>query len=105
MVLCEYYYDPGSEQVMEGLGLIGGICVLPHHDTFGQKWSKRLRGLLPNTVLLGIDEETGIFCNESAGHGRVEGKGQVTLYHNGLIDTIGPGQKANLSFLTWQRLP
>jgi len=105
MVLCEYYYDPGSEQVMEGLRLIGGICLLPHHDTFGQRWVKRLRGLLPNIVLLGIDEETGIICNTSERHGRVYGKGKITLYHNGLIDTIGPEQKVNLSFLTLQNLP
>jgi len=79
MVLCEYYYDPVSDRVMQGLKLIDGICVLPHHITFGQKWVERLRSLLPNIILLGIDEETGIIFRMSEGVGRVLGKGQITI--------------------------
>ena len=36
MVLCEYYYNPADCRVCEGLCLMPGICVLPHHNTFGQ---------------------------------------------------------------------
>src|SRR5438874_9348308 len=35
MVLCQYYYDSGRSQVVEGLGLVPHTCVLPHHNTFG----------------------------------------------------------------------
>jgi cyanophycinase len=105
MALCEYYYDPGSCRVMDGLKLIDGICVLPHHNTFGQTWAARLRKLLPNTILLGIDEETGVICGVSEGLGRVHGKGKITLYHNGLIDKIGPEQEFNLSLLNFSKLP
>ena len=99
MVLCDYYYDPGSSRVMEGLKLIEGICVLPHHNTFGKTWAARLLKLLPDIALLGIDEETGVICNVSEKIGRVHGKGQVTLYHNGLVDKIGPTKEFSLSML------
>ena len=105
MVLCDYYYDPGSSRVMEGLKLIEGICVLPHHNTFGKTWAARLLKLLPDIALLGIDEETGVICNISEKIGQVHGKGQVTLYHNGLIDKIGPEQEFSLSMLINSNLP
>ena len=105
MVLCEYYYDPDSARVMEGLRLIEGICVLPHHNTFGKSWAAPLSELLPNILLLGIDEETGVICNISEGIGRVEGKGGITLHCGGKSDTIGPGQKFSLSQLHISNLP
>jgi len=96
MVLCKYYYDPGSARVMEGLKLINGICVLPHHNTFGKNWVAQLKKLPRHIVRLGIDEETGIICSVSDGLGRVHGKGKITLYHNGRIDKIGPEQEFSL---------
>src|ERR1700674_2213174 len=60
MVMCQYYYDPGKGQVVEGLGLVPNSCVLPHHNTFGKRWAPLLSELLPNAVLLGIDERTGM---------------------------------------------
>jgi cyanophycinase len=105
MVLCETYYDPDSARVLEGLKLIEGNCVLPHHNTFGKNWAARLSELLPNMVLLGIDEETGVMCSESEGIGRVDGKGKLTLYQNGLIEKIGPEQEFSLSLLNIANLP
>ena len=105
MVLCEYYYDPISGQVMQGLKLIDGICVLPHHNTFGQKWVERLRSLLTNSILLGIDEETGLICRISEGIGRVLGKGQITIYRNDWIDKFGPEQELSLTRLGISKLP
>ena len=87
MVLCENYYDPVGAQVMQGLGLVGGICVLPHHDTFGSQWASFLGDLLPGTILVGIDEETGIIDNAPGEHWQVFGKGAITVYHHGQIET------------------
>ena len=99
MVLCEYYYDPGSSRIMEGLKLIKGICILPHHDTFGKDWAPRLSRLLPDSILVGIDEETGLICDISAETGCVQGKGKITVYHDGRIEPIEPGREFNLTFL------
>ena len=42
MVLCEVYYDPSAAQVLPGLNLVRGICMLPHHDTFGRAWEPQI---------------------------------------------------------------
>ncbi len=86
MVLCQYYSDPARGQVVEGLGLVPNSCVLPHHNTFGKGWASRLSTLLPNAVLLGIDERTGMLDDASTDRKRgwrVYGQGAVTLYRNG----------------------
>lgn len=83
MVLCQYYFDPQSKKVAEGLGLIPQVCVLPHHDVFGKNWATQLTNLLPKAILLGIDEQTGMINDVDAGQKnvwRAYGKGFVTLY-------------------------
>jgi cyanophycinase len=92
MVLCEYYYDPVSSQVVKGLDLVERICILPHHNTFGQDWVPQLKKQLPDIFLFGIDEETGVLYNPSQGNWRVYGKGQITLYHSGHVDRFEAGQ-------------
>jgi cyanophycinase len=83
MVMCQHYFDPGKRQVVEGLGLLPNTCVLPHHDTFGKNWAQQLATLLPNVVLLGIDERTGMLDDGEDGRKigwHVYGQGAVTLY-------------------------
>lgn len=80
MVLCENLNYPRGQGATTGLGLVPDICVLPHHNTFGQGWADRLRGLLPNATLVGIDEETAMISNGSVQDWRVYGAGDVTLY-------------------------
>ena len=89
MVLCEHYYDPESGQVFEGLGIVPNACVLPHHDTFGRGWAARLTVLLPSSVLLGIDERTGMLDDGEAGAWRIYGHGTVTLYRGGRATAYG----------------
>jgi cyanophycinase len=89
MVMCQYYSDPGRGQIVEGLDFVPNACVLPHHNTFGKGWALRLTKLLPNAVLLGIDERTGMLNDGDSGNGerktswRVYGQGAVTIYHSG----------------------
>ena len=80
MVLCQHYYDPEGTRVVAGLGLVPNACVLPHHNTFGKRWAVRLRALLPSSVLIGIDERTGMLDDGPGGVWRVYGQGAVTLY-------------------------
>jgi cyanophycinase len=86
MVLGEKYYDPASARVLRGLGLIGGICVLPHHNTFGRDWVPHLSHGHPDIILVGIDEETGMIDNASEGCWQVFGKGAITIYRGGQIE-------------------
>ncbi len=91
MVLCEYYYSPSSKTVRNGLKLIPGACVLPHHNTFGYKWADVISDAIPDTWLFGIDEKTGIINDGPDGCWRIYGKGTVTLYRDKRIKRYGPG--------------
>jgi cyanophycinase len=78
MVMCEFYYDPGQAQVVEGLNLVPASIVLPHHNTFGKSWASRLLEI-PDVTLIGIDEQTGML-NDGGRTWTVYGAGDVTLY-------------------------
>ncbi len=92
MVLCQYYYDPGKRQLVEGLNLLPNTCVLPHHNTFGKNWAAQLSQLLPQAVLLGIDERTGMLDDDGSKTGwHVYGQGAVTVYRNGQPTIYGTG--------------
>ena len=92
MVMCEFYYDPGSGNVVEGLNLVPNSLVLPHHDTFGKRWAPKLLKEIPNVILLGIDEETGMIDDGENNTWTVHGRGGVTLYRNGKVDTYKAGK-------------
>ena len=99
MVLCDYFFDPNTSRIREGLNVLKGICILPHHDNFGQTWASRLTKLLPDSILVGIDEGTGVFCNLSGGRGRVRGKGRLTFYNGDRVHRYGPNQEFDISLL------
>ena len=99
MVMCQYYFDPGRGKVVEGLNFLPNTCVLPHHNTFGKGWAARLTLLLPDVVLLGIDERTGMI-DDGGDRGdagrktawRVYGQGAVTIYRHGQPTIHGAGK-------------
>ncbi len=91
MVLCEYYYDPTAGEIVEGLGLIRDACVIPHHNTSGQSWSNRLKRSLPDSLLIGIDEQTGLINDGPKSSWQVYGKGVVTLYQQKGTQLLKPG--------------
>ncbi len=96
MVLCEYYYDPVSSQVVKGLNLVEYICILPHHNTYGKDWVPQLKQQLPDIVLVGIDEETGALKDASHDDWRVYGKGKITLYHSRHVEEFEAEQEFTL---------
>lgn len=91
MVMCEHYYDPSERKLLSGLNLIPNACVLPHHNNFGKGWVSQLTKSLPDAVLLGIDERTGM-VNDADGNWRVYGGGEVTLYRSGSSVRYGRGE-------------
>lgn len=94
MVMCQYYFDPSKRRVVEGLNFVPNACVLPHHNTFGKGWAQQLTQLLPNVVLLGIDEQTGMIDEGDEEDGwHVYGRGAVTLYRHGKATIYPQGDK------------
>ncbi len=90
MVLCEHYYDPYEKKLLRGLNLIPNACVLPHHNNFGKTWAGQLKGSLPGTTLLGLDESTGVI-DESDNAWRVYGEGEATLYSGEQVQRCARG--------------
>jgi cyanophycinase len=95
MVMCQHYYDPGQANIHAGLDLVPNSLVLPHHDTFGKNWAPQLVTRIPDVILIGIDEQTGML-NEDAGQWTVYGKGSVTLYTGGRKTIIHRGDTFSL---------
>jgi cyanophycinase len=88
MVLCEHLYNPQGKTVMQGLGLLPGCCILPHHNTFGQQWAPRLQKELPGATLIGIDEQTGMINDGPRGAWRVRGLGAVWVYSDKRLERL-----------------
>lgn len=78
MVLGDWYFDPPAGTVHQGLGLVPGVCVIPHFNVWGASWVPRLRARLPEVCLLGIDEGTGLIREAPGDPWRVYGGGRVT---------------------------
>ncbi len=91
MVLCEKLYDPYLRQVIQGLGLVPGCCLVPHHDTSGRKWVAGLRKDLPGLTIIGIDEQTGMIDDGSQRKWNVYGRGGVTIYRQHGARQYEPG--------------
>jgi cyanophycinase len=62
---------------LSALGVVPGISVLPHYETFGHRWVESAREADPDLTLVGIDERTAAFWDGSVW--RVEGPGTVTV--------------------------
>ncbi len=95
MVMCKFYSDPSEGQIHEGLNLVSNSLVLPHHNTFGKSWAPRLRKQIPNVILIGIDEQTGML-NDGAQTWTVYGRGMVTLYSGNTQSVIEAGDSFSL---------
>ena len=98
MVMCQYYFNPERGQVVEGLNFVANTCVLPHHNTFGKRWAAQLSQRLPDAVLLGIDEQTGMLDEGNKTEWRVYGRGSVTIYRKGQQTIYASGQQFSDNF-------
>lgn len=100
MVLGDLYYDPGTSTVRPGLGVIGPILVIPHHEKAGPSWASRLQGLAPESRLLGLDEHTGIIDDAASNGWIVYGVGEAVVYLSGTQYRYRAGQ-----VISFARLP
>lgn len=98
MVLCQHLYDPELGRTVPGLDLVPNACVIPHHNNFGGSWAPRLASVIPDAILVGIDEQTGIL-SDPAGTWTVYGAGRVTLYQNGSAHTYARGESLKLPLI------
>ncbi len=93
MVLGSQMRRPGSGEWVEGLGVVPGTAVLPHHEGRDPvEVSRQLRTRVPaGLTVLGIDARTG--CLGRPGSWRVVGQGRVTVYRGSEWAVYGPGER------------
>lgn len=80
MVMGSLMRRPGGGGWVEGLGIVPGVAVLPHHErSEAAETSRQLQTQVPaGLTVLGIDARTG--CLGQPGSWRVVGSGKVTVY-------------------------
>jgi cyanophycinase len=87
MVLCDPMVDQRGGAFTLGLGLLSGVAVVPHHDTWSEEKVHRTRQLAPKgLVVAGVDERTAL-VRDPDGRWSVEGAGAVTIWRDG--DDVG----------------
>ena len=83
MALCDPMVDPRGGALTLGLGLIGPMAVIPHHDTWSEDKQKRTLRIAPAGLpIVGIDERS-VLLREPDGTWRADGAGQVAVYLDG----------------------
>jgi cyanophycinase len=90
MVLCSHYYDPYEQKLLQGLNMLPNSCILPHYNKYGKEWAAQLTQRLPDVLLIGIDEGTGILSGAD-GRWTVHGAGAVTLLRGDQIQSHARG--------------
>lgn len=83
MVLCDPMVDPRGGALTIGLGLLGPMAVIPHHDTWSEDKERRTLKIAPPTLpIVGIDERTAAI-RDGDGTWRAGGAGDVTVFVGG----------------------
>jgi cyanophycinase len=67
-----------NRRATAGLGLVPGLAVIPHFETFGEGWVASARDALPDVTLVGLDERTAAVWTPD-GVWRAMGPGGVTV--------------------------
>ena len=83
MVLCDPMVDQRGGAFTLGLGLLAGVAVVPHHDTWSEEKVHRTQQLAPKgLVVAGVDERTAL-VRSGEGQWSIEGAGAVTIWRDG----------------------
>ena len=83
MVLCDPMVDQRGGAFTLGLGLLEGVAVVPHLDSWSEEKAHRTQQLAPKgLVVAGVDERTAL-VRDSSGAWKTEGAGAVTVWRDG----------------------
>ena len=83
MALCDPMVDPRGGAFTLGLGLMGQVAIIPHHDTWSSEKAKRTITLAAAGVpVVAIDERTALIRGRDGGWS-VDGVGGVVVFVDG----------------------
>ena len=97
MALCEWTLVrrdfPGhtARRPMPALGLLRGCAVLPHFDSFGERWIPSAQEALGEALLIGVDERTAAVWQE--GLWSAMGPGLVTVIRGAQRSSFSSGER------------
>lgn len=83
MVLCDPMVDPRGGAFTVGLGLLDGMAVVPHADTWSDERSHRTLQLAPKGLIVAAVDERTALVRAPDGVWRAEGAGEVVAYRDG----------------------
>jgi cyanophycinase len=72
------------------LGVVPGIAVLPHFETFGHRWVWSAQAALPEATLVGVDERSAALWID--GRWQAAGAGGVTVIRGSRSERFEPGE-------------
>jgi cyanophycinase len=78
---------------VEALGVVRKTAVLPHYDTFGERWIASAQEAAPELTLLGIDERSAAVWK--GGEWNAMGPGAVTIVKGKKIARFRSGEKVS----------
>jgi cyanophycinase len=79
-VLCDPMVDPRGGAFTVGLGLLGNLAVIPHHNHWSEEKAHRTLLLAPKDLLVvGIDDATALL-RDGDGRWSSEGAGKVAVF-------------------------
>lgn len=81
MIMCEAIMRPAGSHMEQGLGMLPGLVVIPHHDRNLARLAKIFPVIGSRLKCLGIDECTGLVLDGD--HCRILGAGSVSMYEAG----------------------
>ena len=83
MVLCDPMIDPRGGAFTLGLGLVNGLTIIPHANTWSHEKARRTFELAPkDCAVIGVDEQTAVIRGTD-GTWRAAGAGNVAVWVNG----------------------
>lgn len=86
--LCDPMVDPRGGALTLGLGLVGPLAVIPHHDSWSEDKEKRTLHIAPAGLpIAGIPESTALI-RDPDGSWRAEGAGSVVVHVDGEISDL-----------------
>ncbi|HET6312067.1 MAG TPA: Type 1 glutamine amidotransferase-like domain-containing protein [Candidatus Nitrosotalea sp.] len=80
-----------NRRPIDALGLLPKAAVLPHFETFGNRWVESAREAAPGLTLVGVDERSAAVWMKD--EWRAMGPGSVTVIKGSKIATFPSGSK------------
>jgi cyanophycinase len=99
MALCSHTLVRASwpnrfnRRPVDALGLLPKTAVLPHFDTFGQRWVESARAAAPGLCLLGVDERSAAVWDGAKW--LAAGPGGVTVVNRTKVARFRSGQEVS----------